>query len=186
MSERFKVCGVAGSLRRESYNKSLLRAAQELAPPELEIVAFERLGEIPPFNADVEEQGDPEPVVAFKQAIGAATGLLLVTPEYNYGPSGVLKNAIDWASRPPRKSVLNNRPTAIMGASRGMLGTARAQSALRQSLLFTETPVLLQPEVLVARAAEKFDGQGRLTDEATRKIVAQLLQNFLSWIRRFQ
>ncbi len=186
MSDRLRVCGLAGSLRKASYNRALLRAAQELAPPELEIVTFDRLGELPPYNADVEAQGDPEPVAALKQAIGAAAGLLIVTPEYNFGVPGVLKNAIDWASRPPRKSVLNNRPTAIVGASPGMLGTARAQSALRQCFVFTNTPVMLQPEVLVARAKDKFDDQGRLTDEATRKFLRALLQSFVEWIRRFR
>jgi chromate reductase len=154
MSDRLRVCGLAGSLRKASYNRALLRAAQELAPPDLEIVTFDRLGELPPYNADVEAQGDPEPVAALKEAIGAAAGLLIVTPEYNFGVPGVLKNAIDWASRPPRNSVLSGKPTAVIGASPGMLGTARAQMSLRQSLVFTNTPVMLQPEILVGRAKD--------------------------------
>ena len=181
-----RVLALAGSLRAGSYNRALLRAALELAPAELEITVFERLGDIPPYNADVEAQGDPEPVGALKQAIAAASGLLVATPEYNYGVPGVLKNAIDWASRPPRNSVLNAKPAAIMGATPGMLGTARAQAALRQSFVFTDTRVMQQPEVFVARAREKFSEDGRLTDEATRKVLAGMLQSFAAWIKIFE
>src|SRR5690606_28963397 len=138
------VCGIAGSLRQGSYNRALLRAAQELAPPGMEIRVFERLREVPPYDADLEAMGDPEPVRALKQAIAEADALLIATPEYNHGVPGVLKNAIDWASRPPRSSVLSGKPTAIFGASPGVTGTARAQAALRQSFVFTNTPAVLQ------------------------------------------
>src|SRR2546427_11679740 len=142
----------------------LLRAAIELATTGMEITTFKRLGDIAPYNDDVMAKGDPEPVAALKTAIREADALLIATPEYNYGVPGVLKNAIDWASRPPGKSVLNRKPAAIMGATPGGTGTARAQLALRQSFVFTETYALLRPELLVARAHERIDAAGRLTD----------------------
>src|SRR5437870_7672217 len=163
-----KVVGIPGSLREGSFNRGLLRAAIELAPAGMEIQMFTRLGDIPPYNADVDDKGNPEPVQGLKTAIREADAILIATPEYNYGVPGVLKNAIDWASRPPGKSVLNRKPAAIMGATPGGTGTARAQLALRQSFVFTETYALLRPEVLVARAHEKIDADGRVTDEPTR------------------
>jgi chromate reductase len=181
---RLTVLGVAGSLRAGSLNKALLRAAVELSPKNLEIRVYERLGDIPLYNADVEAKGDPEPVAAFKSAIASADALLIVTPEYNYGIPGPLKNAIDWASRPPNKSVLRDKPAAIMGASSGGIGTARAQLSLRQSFVFTNTLVLPQPEVLVARATDKFDERGKLKDESTGKFVRQLLEALAEWTLR--
>jgi chromate reductase len=183
---RTRVCGIAGSLRAGSYNRALLRAAVALAPEGLEIVVFDRLGEIPLYNADVEAQGDPEGVVALKAAIREADALLVVTPEYNYGVPGVLKNAVDWASRPPSKSVLEGKPTAIMGATPGRGGTARSQLALRQSFVFTRTPVLPGPEVLVGEASQKFSDEGELRDEATRKFVHELLERLARWTDRFR
>jgi chromate reductase len=176
--------GVPGSLRAGSFNRALLRAAVELCPKGVALRIFEGLGDIPLYNADVEARGDPAPVTAFKSAIADADALLIATPEYNYGVPGPLKNAIDWASRPANKSVLGDKPTAIMGASPGGIGTARAQLSLRQSFVFTGTPVLLKPEVLVARAGEKFDEAGRLKDENTRKYVAQLLSALAEWTLR--
>jgi chromate reductase, NAD(P)H dehydrogenase (quinone) len=184
-SERkFIVCGIAGSLRRGSYNGALLRAAQELAPEGMEIRIFHRMAELPLFNQDVEAEGDPEPVQALKRAIGEADALLIATPEYNHGVPGVLKNAIDWASRPARDSVLSGKPTALFGASPGITGTARAQTQLRQAFVFTGTPALLQPEILVFRAGEKFDEEGRLTHERTREFVGRLLRELREWSRR--
>lgn len=180
-----RVAGIAGSLRAGSYNRALLRAAQELAPPGMTIEIVD-LHAIPLFNEDVEAQGDPEPVAALKSAIRQADALLVSTPEYNHGIPGVLKNAIDWASRPPRSSVLNGKPAAIMGASPGMVGTARSQSQLRQAFVFTGTLALLQPEVLVARAHERFDAAGRLADEPTRHHVRRLLEALADWTRRLQ
>ena len=180
-----RVCGIAGSLRKESYNRALLRAAIELAPDGVQIVVFDRLADIPSYNADVEAAGDPEPVQVLKRAIADADALLVVTPEYNYGVPGVLKNAIDWASRPPTGSVLNGKPAAIMGASPGRTGTARAQLALRQSLVFTQTPVLPGPEVLVAEASRRF-ADGKLTDENTRRSVRDLLERLVSWTERLR
>jgi chromate reductase len=181
-----RVCGIAGSLRKDSYNRALLRAASTLAPAGLDIVVFDRLGDIPPYNADVEASGDPEPVVALKAAIREAAALLVVTPEYNYGVPGVLKNALDWASRPPAGSVLNGKPAAIMGATPGRTGTARAQLALRQSFVFTQTPVLPGPEVLVAEAHERFAPDGTLKDENVRRFVRGLLERLASWTERLR
>jgi len=178
------VCGIAGSLRRDSYNRALLRAAGELAPREMEIRIFDQVAQIPLFNQDVEAQGDPEAVQALKDAIRTADALLIATPEYNHGVSGVLKNAIDWASRPARDSVLDGKPTAVFGASPGITGTARAQSQLRQTLASVGAPVLPQPQILVYRAREKFDDQGQLTHERTREFVGRLLQELAEWTRR--
>jgi chromate reductase len=177
-----KVCGIAGSLRRGSYNRSLLRAAVELAPERMTITVFDRLGEVPLYDADVEAQGDPEAVVALKSAIREADALLIATPEYNYGVPGVLKNAIDWASRPPSGSVLAGKPTALLGASPGRTGTARAQLALRQSFVFTQTPVLPGPEVLVGEAQKKLTEDGTLSDERTRRSLRAHLERLLAWV----
>jgi chromate reductase len=179
-----RVAGFAGSLRAASFNRSLLRAAQELAPDGMEIEILE-IGGIPLYDADVEAEGDPAPVAAFKRAVGAATGLLIATPEYNLGVPGVTKNVIDWASRPPRGSVLDGKPVALMGATPGMGGTARGQSQLRQAFVFTNSYAMPQPEVLVRKASELFDSDGRLTDEATRAHLAKFLTAFGTWIRRF-
>ena len=179
------VVGVAGSLRGASYNRALLKAAQELAPAEMRIVIHDLAG-LPLFNQDVEEAGIPESVALLRAAVASADGLLVVTPEYNHGVPGVMKNAIDWLSRPPRQSALDGKPAAIIGASPGMTGTARSQSQLRQSFVFTNTPVMPQPEVLVARAREKFDAEGRLTDESTRKFLAGFLERFITWIVRLR
>ncbi len=182
-----EVCGIAGSLRSGSFNKALLRAAQELAPAAMRIRFFDRLEQVPLFDADREAMGDPEAVTALKKAIGEADALLVATPEYNYSIPGVLKNAVDWASRAGGgKSVLAGKPAAIMGVSQGMFGTVRAQLALRQALHGTGTYVLPRPEVHVARAQEKFDAAGVLTDEATRKLVRQLLEALAAWVGRFR
>ena len=180
------VLGIAGSLRAGSFNRHLLQAAVELAPDGMEISHFERLGDIPPFNQDVEAKGDPEPVVAFKRAIAEADALLIATPEYNYGVPGVLKNALDWASRPAGKCVLQRKPTALMGASPGAQGTARSQLQLRQMFVFTETYVLPKPEIYVARAHERIDATGRVTDEVTRRLIGELLQALAAWTTRLK
>jgi chromate reductase len=178
------VGAVAGSLRRRSFNRALLRAAIELAPPGMTIRTFERLGEIPPYDADVEDAGIPAIVEQWKDFIGGADAVLVVTPEYNYGVPGVLKNAIDWASRPPTSSPLAGKPAGIMGASRGSSGTIRAQLHLRQNFIFTQTLVMLRPEVYIQRAAEKFDADLRLSDEKTREVVATFLAALAAWTRR--
>jgi len=182
---KLRVLGIAGSLRAGSFNRALLRAAQELAPEGMEIRAFD-ITPIPLYNGDVEARGDPEPVTALKAAIREADALLIATPEYNYGVPGVLKSAIDWASRPPDKTPLRGKPAAIMGASPGPHGTVRAQLQLRQTFVFTQTPALLAPEVLIARAHEKFDKEGGLTDEATRGYVRKLLEALRDWTLRLR
>lgn len=184
-SSSLRVLGFAGSLRAGSYNRALLRAAQELVPAGMAITAFD-LAPIPLYNADVEAAGDPEPVAAFKLAIAAADALLIVTPEYNYGVPGVLKNALDWASRPPKGTPLANKPAAILGASQGNTGTARAQLQLRQLFVFTGTLALPKPEVLVARAQDKFDADGALTDAETRRYVGLLLEALAAWSERLR
>lgn len=178
-----RVLGIAGSLRRGSLNRALLRAAVELAPPTLAIVEHD-LRDVPLYDGDVEAAGDPPAVAALKEAIRGADALLVATPEYNHGVPGVLKNAVDWASRKPGTSPLAGKPAAIIGASPGMTGSARAQTQLRQTFVFTNTIAMLQPEILVARAHEKFDERGRLTDEATRLFLAGFLERFHDWILR--
>jgi chromate reductase len=180
------VCAISGSLRRASFNTALLRAAVELAPTDVEIRIFDGLRDLPHYDADLDGPNPPAPVVALKDAITSADALLIATPEYNYSIPGALKNAIDWASRPAGKSPLNRKPAAILGASTGLMGTVRAQLALRQSLLFTETYVLMKPEIMVTRAADKFDADGRLTDETTRGLVRQLLEALSTWTARMR
>jgi chromate reductase, NAD(P)H dehydrogenase (quinone) len=179
------VLGFAGSLRRGSYNAGLLRAAGELLPVGMTLEIFD-LASIPFYNADVQAAGFPPPVVDFKARIAAADALLIATPEYNFSFPGVLKNAIDWASRPPQDSPLDGKPGAIMGASSGALATVRAQMALRQVCVYTNILLLNRPEVRVARAAEKFDAQGRLIDERTRQELTALLATLLGWTRRLR
>jgi chromate reductase len=181
-----RVAGIPGSLREGSLNKGLLRAAVELAPAGMEITVYTRLSEIPPYNDDIFQKGDPEPVADFKAAISGADAILIATPEYNYGVPGVLKNAIDWASRPAGKSVLNRKAAAIMGCSPGLGGTIRAQHALRQSFVFTETHAMLQPEIKIPSAAPLFDASGKLTDENTRQYIKKFLDAFAIWIGRFK
>jgi chromate reductase, NAD(P)H dehydrogenase (quinone) len=179
-----KICGIVGSLRKGSFNRGLMMAAIELGRDAgLDIELFDRLAEVPMYNADNDtDELQPEPVAALKRAIGDADGLLIATPEYNYSVPGGLKNAFDWASRPAGKSPLNRKPAAIMGASTGMSGTIRAQLALRQSFLFTDTFALLQPEVLIPRCADRFDVSGKLTDKSTRDLIARQMNKFAVWI----
>jgi chromate reductase len=171
-----KILGFAGSLRAGSYNHLLLRAAAEEAPEEMTIEIYD-LAPIPLYNADLEVEGDPEPVARFKEAIARADGVLIATPEYNHGISGVLKNALDWASRPGGRSVLRGKPVATMGASTSQVGTARAQMQLREILVYVQADTVAVPEVLVAHADQKFDDEGRFTDEAGRRVMRQLLEN---------
>jgi chromate reductase len=180
----FEVVAIAGSLRQGSFNRALLRAATELAPASLRITIHDLLS-IPLYNADVEARGAPPAVDELRRAVRAADGLLIATPEYNHGVPGVLKNTIDWLSRPPDASALRGKPAALMGASPGMVGTARAQSQLRQAFAFTDTRAMNQPEILVARAHEKFDGSGALTDATTRAFLAKFLGAFADWLERF-
>ncbi len=176
MSTESEILGIAGSLRSGSFNKLLLRAAMEEAPAGMRIESFD-LERIPFYNADIEKQGDPEPVVDFKRAVAEADGLLVAAPEYQHGIPGVLKNALDWASRPPGDSPLNRKPVAAMGASPGISGTIRAQLQLRQTLFYNRCRIVGRPEVVVAKAREKFDDYGRLTDDQARELIGELLGN---------
>ena len=185
MSDSIRILGVVGSLRQSSLNRALLRAAAELAPEGVTIEAFD-LGSVPLYNGDVEAEGDPAGVAAFKAAIRAADGVLFVTPEYNHGVPGVMKNAVDWASRPPSDAALSGKPVGIIGASPGATGTARGQSQLRQAFEFTNSFCMPQPELLVFRAHEKFDADGRLTDDATAKYLARYVRALAAWIARFR
>ena len=182
MSKSVRILGIAGSLRRESYNRAALRAATELVPEGASIEIFELDG-IPGFNQD-EEQSPPEKVTELKRRIREADAILFVTPEYNYSVPGVLKNAIDWASRPYGDSAWSGKPVAIMGASVGTIGTARTQYHLRQTFVFLNMFPINQPEVMIGNAAERFDAEGNLTDETTKNFIRQLLQNLVAWTRR--
>jgi chromate reductase len=161
-----------------------LRAAQQVAPAGIQIVSFELDG-IPPYNQD-EEENPPLQVVKFKTQIRAADAILFVTPEYNYSVPGVLKNAIDWASRPYGDSAWDSKPVAVMGASIGMLGTARAQYHLRQSFVFLNMYPINGPEVMIANADKQFDEQGNLADTATRTLIRQLVERLAQWARQLQ
>jgi len=183
MSEIIHVVGFAGSLRKASHNAALLRAAAEVLPEGMQLEIFD-LSPIPMYNSDVEAVGVPEPVQKFKTAIAQADALLVATPEYNYSIPGVLKNAIDWASRPPKDSPLNGKPLAMMGASGGISGTMRAQMHLRQICVFNNMLPLNKPEIYVMRAAEKFDTAGKLIDEPTRRRVRELLGALAEWTRK--
>lgn len=183
-SEGIKVLGISGSLRKGSFNTAALRAAVELAPPGITIETFD-ISPIPLYNEDVREKGFPPVVEELRGKIKAADALLIVTPEYNYSIPGVLKNAIDWASRPPDQP-FDNKPLAIMGASPSMLGTARCQYHLRQCFIYLNALILNQPEVMIASAQNKFDAQGKLTDEKTRDFICQLLVSLQKWTLRLK
>jgi chromate reductase len=182
MSKAVRILGIAGSLRHDSYNRAALRAATQLLPEGASIDVFELDG-LPGFNQD-EEQNPPAKVADFKRRIREADAVLIVTPEYNYSIPGVLKNAIDWASRPYGDSAWNGKPVAIMGASIGAIGTARAQYHLRQMFVFLNMFPINQPEVMIGNASERFDAQGNLTDETTKGLIRQLLQNLVEWTQR--
>jgi len=176
-----RILGICGSLRKASYNRRLLVAAQGLVPAGVTIEIAE-LRDIPIFDQDVQEAGDPPAVAALKGRVRDSEGLLLATPEYNWGVPGPLKNTIDWLSRPPRESPLVRKPVALMGATTGPWGTVRAQLALRQILLFPQMQVLPSPWVHVTMAKDKFASDGALTDEQTKQQIRDLLAAFERWI----
>ena len=178
-----KVLAMVGSLRKGSYNKLALRAAIELKPAGMEIESAD-IGVLPLYNDDVRTEGYPPEVQKIRDQVKAADAILFVTPEYNYSVPGVLKNAIDWCSRPPDQP-LDGKPAAIMGASTGRLGTARAQYHLRQTGVFVNLHFLNRPEVMLANAAKLFDESGRLTDEPTRKFISDLLVALEAWAKKF-
>ena len=182
MNHPLTILGISGSLRRASYNRGTLRAAQQLAPQGTQIEIFE-LDEIPLYNQDLEPH-TPADVSLLKSRVRAADAILFVTPEYNYSVPGVLKNAIDWASRPYGDSAWEGKPVAVMGASVGTTGTARAQYHLRQTFVFLNMHPLNKPEVLIGNARQRFDDQGNLTDENTKEHIRKLLEGLAAWTRR--
>jgi chromate reductase len=185
-SDSLRVLGISGSLRNGSFNTALLRAAVAIARADGLPLAFDvaDISAIPPYNEDIRTAGLPEPVQKFRNAIAAADALLFVTPEYNYSIPGVLKNAIDWASRPPSQPFAD-KTFAVMGASGGMSGTMRAQYHLRQIAVFLDMHALNKPEVFVRNARDLFDTDGVLRDQETRKLVSQQLAALADWTRRF-
>jgi chromate reductase len=177
-----KVLTICGSLRRESYNRKLMRAAIELAPPGFQITESIRIDELPYLNEDVAHAGLPAPVQRINEQVRAADAVVFVTPEYNYGVPGVLKNVLDWITTPhPPHNALRFKPVGLMGASIGNFGTVRCQLALRQTFLFIESYVMPKPEIYLFRAQDKFDTQGRLTDEPAR----ELLKAYWPALRKF-
>ena len=184
MTEAVSILGFAGSLRKQSYNRAALRAAGKLVPAGTTLETFDLSG-IPLFNED-HEKDPPALVRQFKAAVKAADAILIVTPEYNYSVPGVLKNAIDWASRPYGDNAWNGKPVGIMGASIGMLGTGRAQYHLRQMFVFLNMLPLNQPEVMIANADEKFDEQGNLKDDKTAQKIRELLEALADWATTFK
>jgi chromate reductase len=179
------ILGISGSLRKDSFNTRLLRAAQTLTPAgvTLDILDISRL---PLYNEDVRAAGPPPEVTAVREAVRAADALLIATPEYNYSIPGVLKNAIDWVSRPPADQPFAGMPLGIMGASGGLSGTMRAQYHLRQMAVFVDLLPMNKPEVMVRNAAGKFDAEGNLTDEETRAHVAKLVEALVAWTTRLR
>lgn len=184
MEKTVRILGFAGSLRKASYNRAILRAALDVIPQDATLEVFDLEG-IPPFSQDLEGE-PPAKVREFKAKIRGADALLIATPEYNYSMPGVLKNAIDWGSRPYGDNAFDGKPLAIMGASIGMLGTARAQYHLRQSCVFLNMHPLNQPEVMVPFAQEKIDASGQLTDGKTREKIGELLHELVACTRRLQ
>jgi chromate reductase len=179
VNDKIKILGFAGSLRKGSFNKALLQNASKFVPGNSSLEIFELDG-IPPFNQDTEKDM-PEKIREFKSKIKGADAILISTPEYNYSVPGVLKNAIDSASRPYGDNPFDGKPVAIMSASVGMLGGARAQYHLRQIFVFLNMYPINRPEVMVNFATDKFDSNGNLMDETSKKLISELIQNLVDW-----
>jgi len=184
MQPTVTILGIAGSLRKDSLNRAALRAAQALAPEGVRVEIFDLDG-IPVYNQD-DETSPPARVTELKARVRAADAILFVTPEFNYSIPGVLKNAIDWGSRPYGDSCWQAKPVAVMGASPGPFGSARAQYHLRQCFVFLDMQALNKPEVMISGAAQKFDAAGNLTDERTGKSIQNLLAALAAWTRKLQ
>ncbi len=178
----FKILGLAGSIRRASLHRGLVRAAKELAPEGVTVEPYEELDKIPFFNRDVEDEGDPTPVKELKEKIRAADAVLIATPEYDYAIPGVLTNALDWALRSP--SPLRHKPVGIVGASPGSTGTARGQMVQRQILLHAPAYTMPEPHMLIPNARERFDENGDLTDEETRERMRRFLVALVRWTKQ--
>jgi chromate reductase len=184
MGQPVKILGFVGSLRKGSYNKALMRAAVNLAPENARIEVFDLEG-IPPFNQDLENQS-PQIVKEFKSKIRQADAILIASPEYNYSVPGVLKNAIDWASRPYGDNAFEGKPVAVMSASIGSLGGARAQYHLRQSFVFLDMYPLNHPEVMMPFAKDNVDAEGNVTNEQTKQLIHELVEALVQWTRRLK
>ncbi|HEY3272954.1 MAG TPA: NAD(P)H-dependent oxidoreductase [Methanocella sp.] len=184
MNDRIKILGFAGSLRKGSYNKAILRTAKDMASDGCEIEIFDLEG-IPPYNQDLDDHM-PEKVREFKDKIRQSDAILIATPEYNYSIPGVLKNAIDWASRPPGDNSFAGKPVAVMSASIGMLGGARAQYHLRQTFVYIDMYPVNKPEVMVPFAADKIDDKGNVTDAKTREKIKELVESLVAWTKRLR
>lgn len=182
MAPLVHILGIAGSLRQRSYNRAALRAAEQLVPEGAVLETFDLDG-IPLYNQDLND-APPQRVLELKARVRAADALLFVTPEYNFSIPGVLKNAIDWASRANGENAWAGKPVAVMGASTGLMGTSRAQYHLRQVFVFLDMHPVNKPEVMIAKAAEKFDAELNLTDLQARDLVAKLLHSLVAWTRR--
>jgi chromate reductase len=181
-AKSISVLGICGSLRRGSFNRAALDTAIELRPAGMEVTVAD-ISQIPLYDEDVRAQGFPAPVETLRQQIKVADALLIACPEYNYSMSGVLKNAIDWASRPPDQPFAG-KPVAILGAAAGMAGGARAQLHLRQSMVFLDMHPLNKPEVLIFQAQNKFDAAGKLTDDVARGLIGDLMKALAAWTRQ--
>src|ERR1700676_1460883 len=176
------VLGICGSLRKASYNMAALRTAIALKPAGMSVTVAD-ISQIPPYNEDVRAAGFPPTVETLRRQIADCDALLFACPEYNYSMSGVLKNAIDWASRPPDQPFAG-KPCAIIGAAAGMAGSARAQYDLRRSCVFLDMHPLNKPEVLIGQAQTKFDAEGNLLDEVARTLIREVMANLAGWTRR--
>ena len=178
-----RVLAISGSLRKASFNTGLLRAAREIAPDGMEITIFD-IKDLPFYDGDVEAQGDPAPVAALKSAVRDADAVLFATPEYNWGTSGALKNAIDWASRDREEGSLMGKPVTIVGAG-GRAGTARAQMQIHETLAETGAVVMVKPGVQIqAFAPGIFDSEGNLIDEKTKELLRNHLEELANWSAR--
>ncbi len=182
MTKTCKILGISGSLRSGSYNSAALRACTALLPENASLEIFGLEG-IPIFNQD-EEPRPPALVLELKQRVREADALLFATPEYNYSVPGVLKNAIDWVSRPHGDNAWSGKPAAIMGASIGSIGTARAQYHLRQIFVFLNVYAMNQPEVMIGNAGSRIDKAGEITDEQTKALIRELLLGLVAWTCR--
>jgi len=175
--------GICGSLRKASLNRALLRAVAETLPDGTTMELLPASGiDLPIFNSD--HHAEPEAVVALRGAIAAADGVVFAVPEYNYSIPGGLKNALDWVSRPPPKSPLRGKPCALVGAASGMSGTIRAQTHMRNILVYSDAPCMLQPEITVPRAQDRFDVDGTLTDDSTRQLLLRFGIQLAAFVAR--
>jgi chromate reductase len=184
MTNTLKVLGISGSLRRDSYNSAALRVARDNAPSDIQIECAD-LSQIPLYDQDVRDEGVPTAVATLVEQVKTADALLFAIPEYNYSMSGVLKNAIDWVSR-EQPQPFAGKPAAIMSASMSFLGGVRAQYDLRRSMVYLDMHCLNKPEVMIASAHERFDAEGKLTDEGTREHIDKLVVALGDWARRLQ